>query len=93
MEWLLGRLRDAGFSPELTYRAYHAVDSHILGFAMWELGHSAPPVVQGLPADEFPYLLEHIQQHLAGFGHGGVSEFEYGLDLILDGLKRSARLA
>jgi AcrR family transcriptional regulator len=103
MEWLLARLRGAGFSPEVTYHAYHAVDSHILGFTMWELGHSAPArqdigdlaaiVVRGLPVDEFPYLLEHVQQHRAGFGHGGVSEFEYGLDLILDGLKRSASLA
>jgi hypothetical protein len=41
MEWLLGRLRGAGFSPELTYHAYHALDSHILGFTLWQLGHSA----------------------------------------------------
>ncbi len=64
---------------------------------MWELGHSVPAtedvdnladiVVRALPAEEFPYLLEHIQQHLTGFGHGGASEFEYGLDLILDGLQ------
>src|SRR5215208_2263294 len=39
MEWLLRRLRDAGFSPALTYHAYHALDSHIVGFTLWELGH------------------------------------------------------
>src|SRR5436190_10711218 len=32
IEWLLRCLREAGFSPELTYHAYHALDSHILGF-------------------------------------------------------------
>jgi AcrR family transcriptional regulator len=41
MEWLLGRLREAGLSPELTYSAYHALDSHMLGFTMWQLGHAA----------------------------------------------------
>lgn len=102
MEWLLARLRQAGFSPDLAYHAYHALDSHILGFTIWELGHSALPtqdrgdlaatVVRALPVDEFPYLIEHIEQHVAGLGHDGVSEFEYGLDLILDGLKRSAGL-
>src|SRR5205809_5129785 len=39
VEWLLARLREAGFSAELTYHAYHALDSHILGFTMWQLGH------------------------------------------------------
>ncbi len=102
MEWLLARLRQAGFPPDLTYHAYHALDSHILGFTMWELGHSALPtqdlghlaatVLQALPVEEFPYLMEHIEQHVDGLGHDGVSEFEYGLDLILDGLKRSAGL-
>jgi len=31
IEWLLRRLREAGFSAELTYHAYHALDSHVLG--------------------------------------------------------------
>jgi len=30
MEWLLRQLREAGFSPELTYHAYHALDGHIV---------------------------------------------------------------
>jgi AcrR family transcriptional regulator len=40
MEWLLKRLREADFSPELTYHAYHTLDSHILGFTLWQLGHA-----------------------------------------------------
>ena len=40
MEWLLGRLKAGGFSPELTYHAYHALDAHILGYTLWQLGHS-----------------------------------------------------
>jgi AcrR family transcriptional regulator len=104
MEWLLGRLREAGFSPELTYHAYHALDGHILGFTLWELGHSAAAnamrddkdfadfaasFVRELRAAEYPYLAEHAEQHLAAAGDDGASEFEFGLDLILDGLERA----
>ncbi len=97
MEWLLERLRGGGFSADLTYHAYHALDSHILGFTLWELGHSMPAgldldtaaasLVSSLPGDDFPHLLEHVHQHLDGTDDG-LSEFEFGLTLILDGLKR-----
>jgi AcrR family transcriptional regulator len=100
VEWLLGRLRRGGFSADLTFHAYHALDSHILGFTMWQLGHSLPDAAvakdlmdaffREFSADEFPYLMEHAAQHRDGTGHeGGPSEFEFGLTLILDGLKRA----
>lgn len=47
MESIMRTLRDAGFSREATYHAYHAIDSHILGFTLWQLGH-------GMPADGPP---------------------------------------
>jgi AcrR family transcriptional regulator len=102
IEWLLGRFREAGFSPELTYHAYHAVDSHILGFTLWHLGHSAGAadiageedfadfavgLVAELRADGYPHLAQHAEQHIAGVE--GEREFEFVLDLILDGLKRA----
>src|SRR5690349_12652952 len=40
MEWLLRRFREAGFSAELAYSAYHTVDSHIFGFTLWQQGHA-----------------------------------------------------
>src|SRR5512135_1368374 len=40
MDSLLGRLREAGFSAETTYTAYHVLDAHILGFSRWQAGHS-----------------------------------------------------
>jgi AcrR family transcriptional regulator len=104
MEWLLGRLREAGFSPELTYHAYHALDSHILGFTLWELGHSgaanalrgdkdladfAASFIRELRAADYPYLAEHAEQHLTALGDDGTGGFEFGLDLILDGLQRA----
>jgi AcrR family transcriptional regulator len=108
MEWLLRQLREAGFSPELTYHAYHALDGHILGFTLWQLGHSAGAKELGdaqdladfaakflreLRAGEYPYLAEHVEQHLAAFSDDGESEFEFGLGLILDGLKRARGVA
>ena len=95
MEVLLGRLSEAGFSPELTSHAYHALDSHILGFTLWQIGHTvateggedlATTILRDLSVDEYPYLAEHVEQHFAGSDDEG--EFEFVLDLILDGLKR-----
>jgi AcrR family transcriptional regulator len=103
MEWLLGRLTDAGFSEGLTYHAYHALDSHILGFTLWELGHAAGArqisedevladfagkIIPQLREQGFANVAAHAEQHLAA-GEDGESEFEFGLDLILDGLERA----
>jgi AcrR family transcriptional regulator len=104
MEWLLGRLHDAGVSPELTYRGYHALDSHVLGFTMWHLGHSAgrddvtggqdpqdfvAKLVPRLRAGGYPRIAEHAEQHLSAPWRETLREFEFGLDLILDGLKKA----
>jgi AcrR family transcriptional regulator len=91
-----GCLRTAGFSPEATFHAYHAIDSHILGFTLWELGHAIPDVsedairefLRTLPHDEYPHLAEHVDQHLHGTNRDNQPEFEFGLDLILDGFER-----
>jgi AcrR family transcriptional regulator len=94
MNELLGRLRGAGFSADTTYTAYHVLDAHIFGFALWLASHSAvpPDVVERFarefPLDDYPYLAEHRDQHLAEGPHQDVSAFELGLDLILDGLRK-----
>lgn len=98
MEFLLGMLRVGGFSPELTYHAYHALDSHLIGSTAWEAGYAsfakdrkmadlAKTFLEELPADEVPHVAEHVRQHMEGLGRGK-SQFEFGLDLILDGLER-----
>ena len=40
MEGLLGRLRHAGFTAAMTHLAYHALDSHIIGHTLWEVGYT-----------------------------------------------------
>jgi AcrR family transcriptional regulator len=107
MEWLLSRLRTAGFSPEVTYSAYHTLDSHIFGFTLWQLSHAeaaravlppdgenveawAAPILEGMRGTH-PYLAEHGEQHMAEEAPSGRHEFEFGLDLILEGLKKLRR--
>ena len=95
MDALLKRLREAGLSPELTHHAYHALDSHVVGSALWltrvppkeELDALARDVLRQLPSDEYPDLVMHIQQHLSSAA-GAMKFFEFGLDLILDGIER-----
>ena len=102
-EWMLRQLREGGFSPEVTYHAYHALDSHILGFTLWQLGHGiadaeqlremAAEFFRRFGPDEYPYLREHAEQHFAGFGSDGKGAYELVLDLILDGLAREREAA
>ena len=37
MESVLRTLREAGFSADMTHHAYHALDSHITGFTLWQV--------------------------------------------------------
>ena len=97
MDSLLARLREAGFSPNMTYHAYHVLDGHMIGFTMWQNSHSfsgadvddfVARLDQILPPREYPHLNEHGHQHLADGPHHDVSAFEFALDVILDGLRR-----
>jgi AcrR family transcriptional regulator len=98
MEGVLATFREAGFSPNLTHHAYHALDSHITGFTLWqvsfpfdtreELLDLAEDFLKQIPADVYPYVIEHAQEHLAEPDPDEPNEFEFGLDLILDGLER-----
>jgi hypothetical protein len=42
-----------------------------------------------MPADEYPYLTELTVEHVLKPGYDYGDEFEFGLDLILDGLERA----
>jgi AcrR family transcriptional regulator len=97
MNAILGCLRNAGFSAEMTHHAYHALESHSVGFTLWLLpflAHAkeqpdyAERFLEEMSTDELPYLVEHVHVHQAPRRPGQVDEFEFGLDLILDGLVR-----
>jgi AcrR family transcriptional regulator len=98
-EAVLATLRRAGFSPEMTHHAFHALEGHIDGYTLRqvnfplqpeELEGAAKEFLERFPAADHPYLIEHIRGHLRKEfrGKGG---FEFGLDLILDGLEQLPR--
>jgi AcrR family transcriptional regulator len=103
IDWLLRLLADAGLSPKLAYRGYHAIDAHILGFTAWHLGHSSglKTVLAGRDlkelVDEFiaaegadlPHLADHARLHLEYAPGDGYRDFLFGLGLVLDGLERA----
>ena len=95
---VIGSLRQAGFSIEMAAHAYSLLDSYIYGFALQhknlpfdtseELAAVAQNILQQFPTDEFPYLAELMFEHVMKPGYDYGNEFEFGLDLILDGLTR-----
>ncbi len=98
MDAILGTFRGGGFSAELTDHAYHALDSHIMGFTLWVVGmdlgddaalaSTAADFLTTLPPHELPHLVEHVEQHLRPRPDDDQGEFAFGLELLLDGLER-----
>lgn len=94
---VIGSLRRAGFSIEMTAHAYSLLDSYIYGFALQESvslpfdKETAPEVAESIlaksPTDTYPYLTELATEHILQPGYDYGNEFEYGLELILDGLE------
>ena len=99
---VIGTLRRAGFSIELAYKAQLAIESYIYGFTLQEVSWPFEPEEQRdlaaalqlqIAPDEYPYLTEMmnwiIQARVTQKDNMAYeSEFEFGLDLILDGLER-----
>jgi AcrR family transcriptional regulator len=98
---VLGCLRRAGFSVELTAHAYSLLDSYIYGFALQEAslpfgsGEEAAQVAEQISAQfasgQYPYLTEIATEHVLRPGYDYGDEFVIGLDLILDGLAAESR--
>ena len=95
-EAMLRSLREAGFSEGLTYHAFHVLNAYSLGYTLQEssfgfdleqVEQMAARFLRDFPADEYPYLAEHIRQHTEPGEHRH-GNFEFGLDLLLDGLER-----
>jgi len=97
---VLGCLRHAGFSVELTAHAYSLLDSYVYGFSLQEAnlpfgtGDEAAPVAREigdqLSDGRYPHMAELAAEHVLRAGYAYADEFEIGLDLILDALERAA---
>jgi AcrR family transcriptional regulator len=96
---VLGTLRGAGFSIELAAHAYSALDSYIYGFALQEPSlpfHTAEEtakvarmIMARFTSGQYPHLTEMAVEHVLQPGYDYGNEFEFGLDLILDGIERA----
>lgn len=95
---VLGTLRRGGFSLADAAHAFSVVDAYVYGFVITEanLPFQAPDevedvaaaIVDALPAGEYPHLAELITDHALQPGYDYRAEFDFGLDLVLDGLAR-----
>jgi AcrR family transcriptional regulator len=97
---LLGLMREAGFSLDLAHHALHALGSRVLGFSQElfvtddkDVDADAAAMMFRQMAGRYPHLTEllRIVTHDPDSTLGGCDdqfEFEFGLDLLLDGLER-----
>lgn len=96
---VIGSLRQAGFPVALAAHAFSVLDSYIYGFALQEAslpfdtGEQTADLAQMIMArftpGEYPHLAELTLEHVLQPGYDYGNEFEFGLDLILDGLERA----
>jgi hypothetical protein len=97
---VIGCLRDAGFSVALAAHAFSVLDSYVYGFVLQErnlpfdtpeeTAELARSLMAEFPVDEYPHLAELTLEHVLQPGYDYGDEYEFGLDLILDGLERLA---
>jgi AcrR family transcriptional regulator len=96
LDAVIGVLSAAGFPMSIVIRAVMALDSHTYGFVLQELAwpfdvENAPEMAatfaRGLPAGEYPNLVA-MAEMVSTAPRGVPVDFEFGLDLILDGLER-----
>jgi AcrR family transcriptional regulator len=95
---VLACLRHAGFSLELTAHAYALIDSYVYGFALQEASlpfegpeavrDVAEPIMELMASGAYPMMVEMATAYYLKPGYDFADEFEFGLDLILDGLER-----
>jgi AcrR family transcriptional regulator len=100
MDSMIGLLRSGGFSLELTHHVLHAMGSRTFGFAQElfnDTGDSdsqADAQMWEAMAGTYPYIYEifstisHDDASVVGAGCDDQVEFEFALDLMLDGIER-----
>jgi len=90
VEEFLKTLGGAGFDPRTSLHAFRTLSSYATGYAMAEIrGFAMEPSgarsgARALPPDQFPHISE-LNRELGEVDHD--AEFEFGLDLILHGLR------
>ena len=94
---VLGCLRRGGLSMEMVAHAYAVVDSYVYGFALQEanlpfngeeeIAALAEEMTAAFPPGVFPHLVAFTTEHVLQPGYAFGNSFEYGLDLLLNGIE------
>ena len=96
---VIGNLRAAGFEMAMVAHAYSLLDGYIYGYA---LDQDEPAVrrprttsrrwrrsmLEPFPEGEYPNMVAFITEHAMQPGYDFANEFEWGLDVVLDGVER-----
>jgi len=91
---VLGCLLSSGFTATLATHAFSALDAYVYGFAITEANLPFPPgegaeeafaIEVAAPAEEYPHIARTFQEVVKDKHYSFADEFDYGLDLILDG--------
>ena len=98
---VIGSLLEAGFDMAMAAHAYSLLDSYIYGFALTkmnlpfedtaDISEVAQTMLEPFAHNAYPNLAAFITEHAMQPGYDYADEFEYGLDLILDGLESARR--
>ena len=98
MDSMVGIFRAGGFSIDLTHHAMHAMGSRLLGFTQElfddsvDLDPAATAVMVQQMAGKYPHIIEMLvaitHDEASVVGQGCDDQFEFALDLMLDGLER-----
>jgi len=100
---MIGMFLAGGFSADLTHHALHAMGSRLFGFSqdVFTDSPSLDPAAQAMLVrqlkDRYPHIAEmvvtvyHDAASVVGQGCDDQFEFEFALDLLLDGLERLLR--
>ena len=99
---VLRNLREGGMSIEMAAHAYSLLDSYIYGFTLNEqslpfdsspakVAEVAGNIMREMPAGEYPYLTEMAVEHAMKPGYDYGDEFDFGLNVILEGLGAARR--
>ncbi|NMR28659.1 TetR/AcrR family transcriptional regulator [Crystallibacter degradans] len=100
MDSMIGMFQAGGFSVDLTHHVMHAMGSRMWGFTQEVFDDSANATAEISPtmlhamAEKYPHVMEiamradHDDDSVVGQGCDDQFEFEFALDLLLDGFER-----
>jgi AcrR family transcriptional regulator len=102
MESVAAIFRDGGLSVDLLHHAMHALGSRVLGFSQelfddseaMDVDPNVQAVVMQQMVEEFPNIsaivaeIQHQDETIVGSGCDDDIEFEFALDILLEGIER-----